>query len=57
MFMFIPAGTLLPYCDASGFHLRIIDADDLANLVKRVDFGHIWVNLGHHLETLADNHY
>jgi hypothetical protein len=33
-----------------------MDANDLVNLVKRVDFGQIWVNLGHHLETLAGNH-
>jgi hypothetical protein len=31
--------------------------NDLANPIKRVDFGQIWVNPGHHLETLADNHY
>jgi hypothetical protein len=37
------------------FLLRIIDSNDLANPVKRVDLGQIWVNLGHHLETLTDN--
>jgi hypothetical protein len=44
---------LLRACDAPGFQLRIIDTNDLDNPVKRVDFGQIWVNLGHHLETLA----
>jgi hypothetical protein len=43
-------------CDDLTFHLRIMDANDLLNPVKRVDFGQIWVTLDHHLETLADNH-
>jgi hypothetical protein len=37
------------------FLLRIIDANDLDSPVKRADLGQIRVNLGHHLETLADN--
>jgi hypothetical protein len=42
-------------CDALGFQLRIIDANDLVNPVKRVNFGQIWVNLGHDFENLANN--
>jgi hypothetical protein len=36
--------------------LGLFDTNDLAHPVKCVDFGQIWVNLGHHLKTLADNH-
>jgi hypothetical protein len=43
-------------CDAPCFQLRITDANDLVNPVKRVDLGQIRVNLGHHLGNLADNH-
>jgi hypothetical protein len=34
------------------FFISIISANDL---VKHVDFGQILVNLGHHLENLANN--
>jgi hypothetical protein len=37
------------------FLLGLFNANDQVNSVKRVDLGQIRVNLGHHLETLADN--
>jgi hypothetical protein len=43
-------------CDAPCFHLGLINPTDLVNQVKRFDFGQILVNLGHHLENLANNH-
>jgi hypothetical protein len=43
-------------CAAPGFQLRIIDANDPANLVKRIDFGQICINMGRHLENIAMNH-
>jgi hypothetical protein len=41
--------------DAPGFNLRLIDTNDLGNLVNHVDFGQTSVNLGDHLENLANN--
>jgi hypothetical protein len=38
------------------FLISIISANDLINQVKHVDFGQTLVNLGHHLENLANNH-
>jgi hypothetical protein len=37
-------------CDAPGFLISIINANDRINWVKPVDIGQTLVNLGHHLE-------
>jgi hypothetical protein len=38
------------FCDAPGFRLGLVDANDLVDRVKHFDFGQTLVNLGHHLE-------
>jgi hypothetical protein len=38
------------------FLISIISANDLVNQVKHVDFDQTLVNLGHHLENLANIH-
>jgi hypothetical protein len=43
-------------CDAPGSHLGLINANDLVNQVKHVDFGPTLVNLGHHHENLPNKH-
>jgi hypothetical protein len=38
------------------FLIRLISANDRINWVQPVDIGQTLVNLGHHLETQANNH-
>jgi hypothetical protein len=41
-------------CDTLGFQLGLFNANGRVNLVKHVDVGPTLVNLGHHLENLAN---
>jgi hypothetical protein len=43
-------------CDTPGFLLGLFNANDRVDQVKHVNFGQTSVNLGNHLENLANNH-